>query len=182
MEEKERYEWNSRFDEAIKDNQTGDIVNAVEVLNKQDKQIKELEEQTYPAYKREHKRRAYLENIEVPRLEKENQRLHTELSLKVDYIHELVEVKEQLKQELEDYKDICHKHYIDCPANLDRVLLGMEQQLHDLPKKIVREIRNNIQTPFQELVDEVGTTIDISKQRLFNVLDTILKKYGGENE
>ena len=45
MEEKERYEWNSRFDEAIKDNQTGDIVNAVEVLNKQDKRIKELEQE-----------------------------------------------------------------------------------------------------------------------------------------
>ena len=43
MEERERYEWNSRFDEAIKDNQTGDIVNAVEVLNKQDKQIADLE-------------------------------------------------------------------------------------------------------------------------------------------
>ena len=43
LEEKERFEWNSRFDEAIKDNQTGDIVNAVEVLNKQDKRIKELE-------------------------------------------------------------------------------------------------------------------------------------------
>ena len=45
MEGKERYEWNSRFDEAIKDNQTGDIVNAVEVLNQQDKRIKELEEE-----------------------------------------------------------------------------------------------------------------------------------------
>lgn len=45
MEEKERYEWNSRFDEAIKDNQTGDIVNAVEVLNKQDKRIKKLEQE-----------------------------------------------------------------------------------------------------------------------------------------
>ena len=45
MEEKERYEWNSRFDEAIKDNQTGDIVNAVEVLNKQDKRIKEFEQE-----------------------------------------------------------------------------------------------------------------------------------------
>ena len=45
MEEKERFEWNSRFDEAIKDNQTGDIVNAVEVLNKQDKRIKELEQE-----------------------------------------------------------------------------------------------------------------------------------------
>ena len=45
MEEKERYEWNSRFDEAIKDNQTGNIVNAVEVLNQQDKRIKELEQE-----------------------------------------------------------------------------------------------------------------------------------------
>ena len=45
MEEKERYEWNSRFDEAIKDNQTGDIVNAVEVLNQQSKRIKELEQE-----------------------------------------------------------------------------------------------------------------------------------------
>ena len=45
MKQKERYEWNSRFDEAIRDNQTGDIVNAVEVLNKQDKRIKELEEE-----------------------------------------------------------------------------------------------------------------------------------------
>ena len=49
MEEKERYEWNSRFDEAIKDNQTGDIVNAVEVLNQQDKRIKELEEELVDA-------------------------------------------------------------------------------------------------------------------------------------
>lgn len=47
MEEKERYEWNSRFDEAIKDNQIGDIVNAVEVLNKQDKRIKELEQENH---------------------------------------------------------------------------------------------------------------------------------------
>lgn len=45
MEEKEKFEWNSRFDEVIKDNQTGDIVNTVEVLNKQDKRIKELEEE-----------------------------------------------------------------------------------------------------------------------------------------
>ena len=74
------------------------------------------------------------------------------------------------------------EHFCDVVSKLKKENQQLKQQLHDLPKKIVREIRNNIQTPFQELVDEVGTTIDISKQRLFNVLDTILKKYGGENE
>lgn len=135
MEEKERYEWNSRFDEAIKDNQTGDIVNAVEVLNKQDKQIKELEEQTYPAYKREHKRRAYLENIEVPRLEKEN---------------------EQLKQEL-----------------------------HDLPEKIVEDIKQQIFNNFKvknieeyeklSLIDALFTA-----DTVIEILDTILKSMEGK--
>ncbi len=43
-----------------------------DLLNQQDKRIKDLKH--------------------------ENQRLHTELSQKVDYIHEIVEVKEQLKQ------------------------------------------------------------------------------------
>ena len=134
MEEKKRYEWNSCFDEAIKDNQTGDIVNAVEVLNKQDKQIKELEEQTYPAYKREHKRRAYLENIEVPRLEKENQQL--------------------------------------------------KQQLHDLPNKIVEDIKQQLFNHFKvknieeyeklSLIDSLFTA-----DTVIEILDTILKKYGG---
>lgn len=47
-------------------------------------------------------------------LKEENQRLHTELSQKVDYIHEIIEIKEQLKQsqnqkaidELENTRDI----------------------------------------------------------------------------
>lgn len=38
-------------------------------------EIKELEQQAYPAYKREHEIRANLENIEVPRLRKENEQL-----------------------------------------------------------------------------------------------------------
>ena len=102
MEEKERYEWNSRFDEAIKDNQTGDIVNAVEVLNKQDKRIKELE--------------------------KENQQL--------------------------------------------------KQQLHDLPKKIVEEIEEEIikYDLLKNFPNEAGYC-------MFNsILDTILEKYGGEDD
>ena len=50
----------------------------------------------------------------------------------------------------------------------------LKQQLHDLPKKIVEEIQDNIEA---RNIDELEI-ID----RLANVLDTILKKYGGEDE
>ena len=128
MEEKERYEWNSRFDEAIKDNQTGDIVNAVEVLNKQDKRIKELEE-TNKVLSNELTKNSILKQdhietccgipiFEIPKMKAENQ---------------------QLKQQLEDAEE-----------NIDNLELQLReqyqlvdekvQQLHDLPKKIVEEI------------------------------------------
>lgn len=45
MEEKERYEWNSPYDSAVRDNKNDDIINAIERLNEQDKRIKELEEE-----------------------------------------------------------------------------------------------------------------------------------------
>ena len=43
MEEKDRYEWNSPYDSAVRDNKNDDIINAIERLNEQDKRIKELE-------------------------------------------------------------------------------------------------------------------------------------------
>ena len=134
MKEKERYEWSEPNQDGIFDNNTGKTWDALELVREQDKLIKELEEQTYPAYKREHKRRAYLENIEVPRLEKEN---------------------EQLKQEL-----------------------------NDLPKKIVEEIKDQI-------IKNVDITPDsydnynfrlTTRNECIECLDTILKKYGGEDD
>ena len=47
----------------------------------------------------------------------------------------------------------------------------LKQQLHDLPKKIVEEIR----THFLYGIDGETTGIDI-------ILDAILEKYGGEDE
>ena len=47
----------------------------------------------------------------------------------------------------------------------------LKHQLHDLPKKIVEEIR----TDFLYGIDGETTGIDI-------ILDAILKKYGGEYE
>lgn len=100
MEEKERYKLES-YNEAfcqIHDTESGewylrkDLV--TDLLNQQDKRIKELEEQTYPAYKREHERWAYLENIEVPRLEKENEQLKQQLHDLLNQIAE--EIKDQI--------------------------------------------------------------------------------------
>lgn len=124
MEEKERYEWNSRFDEAIKDNQTGDIVNAVEVLNKQDKRIKELEE-TNKVLSNELTKNSILKQdhietccgipiFEIPKMKAENQ---------------------QLKQQLEDAEE--NNDNLELQLREQYQLVDEKvQQLHDLPKKI----------------------------------------------
>ena len=139
MEEKERYEWNSRFDEAIKDNQTGDIVNAVEILNKQDKRIKELEE-TNKVLSNELTKNSILKQD------------HIETCCGIP-IFEIPKIKEENQQ--------------------------LKQQLHDLPKKIVEEIRKEIEFPLyvHPDFDEFECLFDIDK-----LLDTILKKYGGKDE
>ena len=131
MEEKERFEWNSRFDEAIKDNQTGDIVNAVEVLNKQDKRIKELEEETYPAYKREHKRRAYLENIEVPRLKKEN------LQLKKQLNSQPAEIVEKIRKQIFNHFDVNNMEEYESLSLLDSLFTAdaVTDMLDDILKE-----------------------------------------------
>ena len=108
MEEKERYEWNSRFDEAIKDNQTGDIVNAVEILNKQDKRIKELEE-TNKVLSNELTKNSILKQdhietccgipiFEIPKIKEENQQLKQQLTTTKKALELACEhIKEDLK-------------------------------------------------------------------------------------
>ena len=91
MEEKERYEWNSRFDEAIKDNQTGDIVNAVEVLNQQDERINELEDLVI-----EYKNKLYRRLDQVDNLIKENQQLKQQLAEKEKKIEDVEDVSRRL--------------------------------------------------------------------------------------
>ena len=55
----------------------------------------------------------------------------------------------------------------------------LKQQLHDLPNKIVGEIRKEIEFPLyvHPDFDEFECLFDIDK-----LLDTILKKFGGEDE
>ena len=62
----------------------------------------------------------------------------------------------------------------------------LKQQLHDLPKKIVEEIRkelNNIVEVGDYFDTETDEETNLLKQvDIENILDTILKKYGVENE
>ena len=60
----------------------------------------------------------------------------------------------------------------------------LKQQLHDLPKKIVEEIRTycNLKEFNPEFVDKQHQECIVSYTELIDFLDTILKKYGGEDE
>lgn len=57
----------------------------------------------------------------------------------------------------------------------------LKQQLHDLPKKIVGEIREKVCEHSYVTNDYNLGEIDIKTLTFNRILDTILKKYGGEN-
>ena len=63
----------------------------------------------------------------------------------------------------------------------------LKQQLHDLPKKIVKEIINNADLQSFDYgerycEEEASNDWAIDLADLKEILDTILKKYGGEDE
>ena len=60
----------------------------------------------------------------------------------------------------------------------------LKQQLHDLPKKIVEEIRYDMSKRIMEKQIKWGdnTQIGFICNAINECLDTILKKYGGEDE
>ena len=57
----------------------------------------------------------------------------------------------------------------------------LKQQLHDLPKKIVEEIRD-ITGDYWEECENNSNLITITNEDFDEILDTILKKYGDNNE
>ena len=72
---------------------------------------------------------------------------------------------------------------------LEQEIQQLKQQLHDLPKKIVGEIKEWIKSQIIYCggkASDVDILIAIASNQVFkdlqNILDTILKKYGGEDE
>lgn len=199
MEEKERYEWNSPYDSAVRDNKNDDIINAIERLNEQDKRIKELEEELakqkekydklYGCYKKTSNEDLY----DKYRLAEEN--------------HQLKQQVEELKgKRLEFYNDdvrqtqvingvhfdiehlLVFSEYVEHEKNIsadkDKQINQLKQQLHDLPKKIVEEIRDDMSKRIIEKQIKWGDNIQIGFicNAINECLDTILKKYGDKNE
>ena len=88
---------------------------------------------------------------------------------------ELREENKQLKQQLLEYQE----QSIRDNQNWIAETTELKQQLHDLPKKIVEEIRKEIEFPLyvHPDFDEFECLFDIDK-----LLGTILKKYKGEKQ
>lgn len=131
-------------------------------LNQQDKRIKELKEQlkNYKLCRCVDCHTEYEKGLEtfIDELEKENQQLKQQLS----------ESKEENKKLV---KALNGEFFINYKVPMENAKL--KQQLHDLPKKIVEDIRKELKF----VLSDFQCIFDIDK-----LVDKILKKYGGENE
>lgn len=141
MEEEERYEWDSiESVEWIRDTKIGYLLNRddmkklADLLNQQDKQIKELEN------------------------------MNSRLSQGIYWGN--------------------GEHFSDVVKRLKKENQQLNQQLHDLPKKIVGDIRDDMSKRIMEKQIKWGDNIQIGFicNAINECLDTILKKFGGKDE
>ena len=95
---------------------------------------------------------------------------------------ELLEHKDQqisdLETKLVESNESHHKNIVELTKMVtekDRKIEELKQQLHDLPKKIVEEIRRWGQKHYNWVGDGTG-------DQLNEILDTILEKFGGKDE
>ena len=73
---------------------------------------------------------------------------------------------------------------VDLLEEKDQQIAELKQQLHDLPKKIVEEIRDDMSKRIMEKQIKWGDNIQIGFicNAINECLDTILEKFGGEDE
>ena len=85
-----------------------------------------------------------------------------------------------------DYSKLTKKELIITLYARDLMLENERKRLHDLPKKIVEEIRKELNN-----IVEVGDYFDVETDEetnllkqvdIENILDTILEKFGGKDE
>ena len=167
MEEKERFvirydlDYNQCLIDTEKNQGVGDYIKIVKLLNQQSKRIKELEKKLDIVRQkdiiiRQNCRQGYVKDLEE--------------------MNNLVEENQQLKQQLEETKQN-DNYQVMLMCSKENVLL--KQQLHDLPKKIVGEIKKELYDCGKTyLEDEPYIEICIVQ----GILNTILKKYGGGDE
>ena len=206
MEEKERYEFGQRtlfnnreelttFDGFNLD----DFMQIIcKLLNQQDKENKQLKQQFADL---EAKLAECEKSKESYRLQNEQHHLqllqfYSRLGVEAfgADIHEkaletLMIMKEQLADEKNTNAELVS--LIDTMRYEDPKINELERQLHDLPNKIVEEIRKWGQKHYNWVGDGTGYDgqdynecigFNMAIDQLNEILDTILKKYGVENE
>lgn len=111
---------------------------------------------------------------------------------------ELLEHKDQqisdLETKLVESNESHHKNIVELTKMVtekDRKIEELKQQLHDLPKKIVEEIRRWGQKHYNWVGDGTGYDgqdynecigFNMAIDQLNEILDTILEKFGGKDE
>lgn len=202
MEEKERYEYYLGTN-AIKDNKTNQIYGyVVDLLNQQDKELSKLRA-SYQQVKEENQQlKQQLAESEKNFIIANNLRKNSNevlLNYKTEKygldktIQELRKTKLSLPEKEWYYKGFenCERQMSSHIADLTLEVKELKQQLHDLPKKIVEEIRKWGQKHYNWVGDGTGYDgqdynecigFNMAIDQLNEILDTILKKYGGEDE
>ena len=80
-----------------------------------------------------------------------------------------------------DYSKLTKRELIMTLYARDLMLENERKQLHDLPKKIVEEIRD-VAGDYWEECENNSNLITITNEDFDEILDTILEKFGGEDE
>ena len=80
-----------------------------------------------------------------------------------------------------DYSKLTKRELIMTLYARDLMLENERKQLHDLPKKIVEEIRD-VAGDYWEECGNVPDLNTLTMEDFDEILDTILKKFGGEDE
>ncbi|MGN0961801.1 MAG: hypothetical protein ACI4PF_06375 [Christensenellales bacterium] len=183
MEEKERYiidDYDYIFDNE-KNMPICDLCNIfgsykiIDLLNQQYKENQQLKQQLN-IYKLRY-------NSLEEKLKNFDNNILKSMQIKIDEI-------KNLKQQLENEKNTSAElvSLIDTMRYEDPKINELEKQLHDLPKKIVGEIKNSLldfsNGWWRYFLPDTGYYM-LSRDLegcLGETIDTILKKYGGENE
>ena len=80
-----------------------------------------------------------------------------------------------------DYSKLTKKELIMTLYARDLMLENERKQLHDLPKKIVEEIRD-VAGDYWEECEDVTDLYTLTMEDFDEILDTILEKFGAEDE
>lgn len=192
MEKKERYEIHiyddvcvDLYNNGVLDKSINDTYKLEKLLNQQDKENQQLKQQLEEKEKtiQSYEKIVEQKDEEIRFANRDKIYIVKQLNDPKDYVllEDYKKVEHQIKDKEQENerlkKEICKYEITLMDKNSQ-----LKQQLHDLPKKIVEEIRKEL-VNIVEVGDYFDTEIDeetnlLKQSNIENILDAILKKYG----